>query len=616
MVRSGSESSVEGLSPSGAAQVSQVWLDGDVLSCACPDCAAPMTIRLWLRMAECRMCGTQVELTEEQERAAHALLERRTNDVPAPLKPPPTWSQPVRAAPPRLKAIPMVEPPQLTAVPVVVPPPLPSLQAIPVGDAAQHPVAPPPRRRRISRQLLEMLVSCLASLLVHMLVIIALGLWLFEKPRAATMILMAEFELQPAGEQRAEPIVQAKRAEPPPPPPTVAVRDEPQPVKLPEVARLDVKSLTEQLINDPTDPAMMSAVVGPSKPGQMFAARDPLIRKQVVAREGGNDQTERAVAMGLKWLAKHQFADGHWSLDRFDEAGDCGGRCNQRGTASDASATALGVLPFLGAGYTQERGDYRDVVERALTWLVADQREDGGFRSIDRGTMYAHGQATIALCEAYALTRDRRLFEPAQRAVDYVVAAQHAAGGWRYQPKQRGDLSVTGWEVMALRSAKTAYLRVPSEVLRRTEMFLDTVQTSPDRATFGYSPGDRETPAMTAEGLLCRQYGGWNADHPPLLRGADYLLNNHLPGPKDVNMYYWYYATQVMHHLGGERWQRWNDRMKTVLVGLQAEEGHEAGSWSPGKHHDPTGGRLYMTALAVCTLEVYYRHMPLYRSVP
>jgi hypothetical protein len=79
-------------------------------------------------------------------------------------------------------------------------------------------------------------------------------------------------------------------------------------------------------------------------------------------------------------------------------------------------------------------------------------------------------------------------------------------------------------------------------------------------------------------------------------------------------MYYWYYGTQVMHHLGGTRWKRWNDKMKVLLVSLQEDEGHETGSWEPREFPDTAGGRLYMTALAICTLEVYYRHLPLYKN--
>ena len=118
---------------------------------------------------------------------------------------------------------------------------------------------------------------------------------------------------------------------------------------------------------------------------------------------------------------------------------------------------------------------------------------------------------------------------------------------------------------------------------------------------------------MTAEALLCRQYVGWPKDHPGLLGGVEYLLKN-LPGDGEPNVYYWYYASQVMHHLGGEPWERWNARMRVVLPSMQETKGHAAGSWSPRGAFASEGGRLYMTSLAICTLEVYYRHLPLYRQ--
>jgi hypothetical protein len=335
----------------------------------------------------------------------------------------------------------------------------------------------------------------------------------------------------------------------------------------------NMKALSDKLVIAPDVPAPSFVDLGHVPPGTMFAGRDPKVRAEMLKQEGGTDQTEQAVAMGLKWLAAHQHAEGRWSLDQFDTAGECRGRCGDHGIESDTAATALGVLPFLGAGHTHRFGEYRDVVKQAIEWLVADQRNVGGFNHEHRGDMYAHGLATIALCEAYALTRDPALRMPAQNAVDYIVKAQHSAGGWRYEPGEPGDLSVTGWELMALRSAQMAYLNVPEATLKRAWVFLDSVQTSTKQGTFGYMRGARPTPAMTAEGMLSRQYGGWKADHPPLLAGADYLLKDHLPSPDDVNIYYWYYATQAMHHIGGDRWSLWNKHMRTMLVELQEDEG-------------------------------------------
>ena len=116
---------------------------------------------------------------------------------------------------------------------------------------------------------------------------------------------------------------------------------------------------------------------------------------------------------------------------------------------------------------------------------------------------------------------------------------------------------------------------------------------------------------MTAEALLCRQYIGWKKSHPGLKSGVTYLLTN-LPRKNRLDMYYCYYATQVMHHMGGAAWNTWNDAMRQTLIETQESTGHQAGSWTPRLGHDLRGGRIYMTALVICTLEVYYRHMPLY----
>jgi hypothetical protein len=228
--------------------------------------------------------------------------------------------------------------------------------------------------------------------------------------------------------------------------------------------------------------------------------------------------------------------------------------------------------------------------------------------------MYSHGQASIALCEAYALTRDSRLREPAQAALDFIVSSQHPGGGWRYFPGEAGDTSVVGWQIMALRSGQLSGLKVPPKTLHLAGNFLDSVQQDNTGGLYSYQPGGSPTPTMTAEALLCRQYSGWPQRHPGLVSGVQSLLTQHLPTRSDSNMYYWYYATQVMHHMGGRAWDEWNYHMRDLLVDTQQTSGHQAGSWSPSGGHDTSGGRVYMTALAICTLEVYYRHLPIYSA--
>jgi hypothetical protein len=375
----------------------------------------------------------------------------------------------------------------------------------------------------------------------------------------------------------------------------------------------------QQRGNDPNLPLRpagsgTAAAVNPA----MIAGRSSTARAEIVRQEGGTSATEAAVARGLRWLAQHQNDDGSWSLDRFHKAGECQGRCSRPGFHSDTAGTALALLPFLGAGQTHRQGQYKAVVESGLRWLIEQQRPNGDLPSPFRNThMYAHGQGAIVLCEAYALTQDPLLHEPAQRAIDFIVAAQHSGGGWRYQPGERGDTSVVGWQLMALRSAQIGYLDVPPETLERAMKYLDDAQTDSLGSRYAYMPGNNTSHVMTAEALLCRQYAGWPQDHPGLVEGVDYLLEQHLPQPKDqlkLNMYYRYYAAQVMHHMGGRAWDRWNYRVRDMLVNTQETKGHAAGSWTPRVGHDEAGGRLYQTALAVCTLEVYYRHLPLYRQ--
>ena len=117
---------------------------------------------------------------------------------------------------------------------------------------------------------------------------------------------------------------------------------------------------------------------------------------------------------------------------------------------------------------------------------------------------------------------------------------------------------------------------------------------------------------MTAIGLLCRMYLGWTRENSALRKGADYLSQT---GPSSVDIYYDYYATQVLHHWGGSDWTKWNEVLRDHLVDTQVKKGDAAGSWTPtGDRGAAMGGRLYQTCLSVMTLEVYYRYLPLYQS--
>ena len=506
----------------------------------------------------------------------------------------------------------------------------------PAGPAAKAALA-----RRAAHDWLRDLPAWLVSLIFHIVAMLLLGLLTIANQESSQRQIVLAATIGKPGleggekkeDEHEDAVViedpgpeEAPEPEPtieePPPPPEPPV-EPPQPLPPREELLPTVDERNARELPDLAD--VRKALVAPASQ-RMFEGRDPRVRTQLVAAEGGSMYTEAAVAQGLYWLNKHQADDGHWSLDRFHHHGNCDGRCGGQGDGqSDVGATALALLPFLGAGQTHTRGIYKTAVERGLTWLLLEQKSDGDLRGEGQGRMYAHGIATIALCEAYALTGDEVLRGPAQRAINFIVNAQHRGsgrntGGWRYNPRQQGDTSVVGWQLMALRSGRMAGLSVPTRTFQQASKFLDYVQHGDYGGLYSYQRSRSPDAAMTAEGLLCRQYLGWPAQHRGLHEGVNYLLAEHLPSRFEPNIYYWYYGTQVMHHLGGEAWELWNNATREALVELQERDGHEAGSWSPiggaiGGHDTNVGGRLYVTALAICTLEVYYRHLPIYRAI-
>jgi len=183
-------------------------------------------------------------------------------------------------------------------------------------------------------------------------------------------------------------------------------------------------------------------------------------------------------------------------------------------------------------------------------------------------------------------------------------------------------MSVTGWFMMALMSGKMAGLTVPQDSLDGITRFLDSVSVE-GGSRYGYileapqRPPAKVTPAISAEGLLSRQFLGWGRDDRRIAAGLELLLaEKFLDYENGKDVYAWYYITQVAHNVGGDAWARWNGRMREVLPASQVESGPEAGSWDPaldewGFH----GGRLFTTCFCTYMLEVYYRHLPLYQAV-
>jgi len=357
----------------------------------------------------------------------------------------------------------------------------------------------------------------------------------------------------------------------------------------------------------------LTAVVG-AITGTGVEGRGAAVRGKMLKSGGGTKGSEAAVSNALAWLAAHQYPDGGFSFDHTSIS-SCGGQCDHPGTISARNgATGIALLPFLGFGQTHKEGKYKVNVKGALAYLVQHMKVKGNTGSYHEsgGTMYSHGIAAIALSEAYAMTHDKGLMAPAQLSLNFISAAQDpVGGGWRYQPQQPGDTSAVGWQIMALKSGHMGYLQVLPNTVRGASRFLDSVQAD-SGAYYGYSSPGKGS-ATTAVGLLSRMYLGWKHDNPALERGAEYLAKT---GPSSNNMYFNYYATQVMKQYYGEdspEWKKWNVKLRDFLVNSQETKGHKFGSWNfKGGHAADRGGRLYNTAMATMILEVYYRHLPIY----
>lgn len=411
-------------------------------------------------------------------------------------------------------------------------------------------------------------------------------------------------------------------------------------------------------------------------------------------------ESEEAVEKALNWFAAHQCSDGGWNFDlskNDSTSSGCGLCANGGDHGSRIAATSVVLLSYLGAGYSADPktgGKHWKTVDRGLVFLLKQGRplqtvplpavppsavpppaqpalpfrattssatsvlpadshlSKPSFAEARLETiaylqgyqqMYSHGLATLAICEAHAMQPDIAVLKRhARGSVEYVLKAQDIdySGGWRYTSKQTpGDMSVTGWQLMALKSASLAGLDVPKPTLYRVGDFLDLLEFDGGRR-FDYIPkrtktstGKGEGPdsekTCTAIGLLCRMYLGWEPGEPKLDAGMEQLQEwgpfSTTPSTHPVagragadarvcNLYYAYYGTLAQHHYGGSGWRRWFPELRDHLVATQSRHGHENGSWHVPDHYCDTGGRLLNTALATMILEMPYRYLPLYRN--
>jgi uncharacterized membrane protein len=431
-------------------------------------------------------------------------------------------------------------------------------------------------------------------------------------------------------------------------------------------------------------------------PQGLYAARTQAKTAEWLAERGGTIESQKAVEDGLNWLARHQGDGGHWGPDCLGKEPhsrcDQKAPCDEPGHAYDVAHSGLALLAFQAAGHYHFNGQkYSDNVTKGLDYLVQMQAPDGsivgpknptpeqvtGGAPFERNFMYEHAMATFALCEACAVAiaegkePDPRYQKAAASAVSFIEKIQHDDGGWRYSvdAHEASDCSVSGWVMLALKTAREAKVDVsPQTISRMMDFFAahymddrkevakvpiiwdwnsQVLRTYHGTYYVDYrqlgGPIQVTSDAMTGVGMMAVEFFDHKLDSPIVQWGAPYLAEkagaltvmnpSTSPGPggvivdksgptdvvtpiggyKDVaaplgGYYAWYNCTMAMFQVGGEPWKRWNGVIRDHVVSLQVQgEGCDRGSWLSKEPWADQGGRIYSTALAVLTLEVYYR---------
>jgi prenyltransferase beta subunit len=309
------------------------------------------------------------------------------------------------------------------------------------------------------------------------------------------------------------------------------------------------------------------------------------------------DRLVDSVDRGLAFLARMQEKDGSFQ---------------GMGTKHPA-VTSLAVLAFLSAGHVPGEGPYQANIDKAIRWVAAQQQPNGMFTTPGED-MYQNAISTMMLCEVVAMTdaKTAKMLKPKlEKAVKMILVGQRTApgvfrGGWRYQlVGQDADMSISGWQILALRAAKNIGCDVPAE---RVEMAMQFVLQCREASTGGfvYTPGSAATPSCTGTGILALELCGKDRHHSrEALQAGSYLIKNPVR-PGDTHFHYaLYYGSQAMFQLGGNYWQVYRPNLHKLLLDSQQQNG--------GWLSNDGVGTSYSSAMAILALTVEYRLLPLYQ---
>lgn len=364
-------------------------------------------------------------------------------------------------------------------------------------------------------------------------------------------------------------------------------------------------------ISFPGEPPALSFNSLPA-PESAFRMRDPEVHKPILKELGGSKESENAVDRALVWLASVQEPEGRWGYITTNR--------HRRAAADhphDMACTGLATLAFLAQGHSPAKaGPYQDNVTRALDFLTSKQLDDGDLRGpmrgggADMGNMYDQGIATFALAEAAIMSHDPKYTQAALAGAKFIVEAQNEeTGGWRYIPREQGDSSVFGWQIMALHSAEQIGFEIPSSCRTGMLRYIKMAASGDHEMLAGYQPHNGPTAPMTAEIAFCRMLLGQQFTEDESNEVCDFL-GNQPPDRGESDIYYWYYGSLCMMQMQNNAWKNWNTQVRDTLIRMQHRVGNDAGYWE-GMRWGDRGGHVFTTAMATLTLEVYYRYMPL-----
>lgn len=315
------------------------------------------------------------------------------------------------------------------------------------------------------------------------------------------------------------------------------------------------------------------------------------------------DPVDEAVRRGLTYLARTQQTDGCWLMPGF-------------GTTRSPGVTGLCTMAFLSAGHTPTTGRYAAVVSGGLKWVIGQQNDRGLFAAGDQFDMYHHGICTLLLAESAGMCDPdlgRAVRQALTRAVTVILRAQRIdgphRGGWRYSVAgSDGDLSVTGWQLLALRAARNVGCDVPAEAIERAIEYVRACYD--DRGAYAYMPRSYLTMPCTGVGILCLELAGKKLHRTPSsLRGAASILQNPPKLDQQHCFYGLYYCSQAMFQLGDTQWTAYRDALHKLLLRNQQDNG----SWTGRDVEASRAGPNYTTAMAILSLTVEYRFLPIYQ---